>query len=180
MLKLLLFVVLLIVLLYGMPLNCLAAEAIATDGFPKTQKKSSGGYCGVYCLYAAMKYFGVETDPNELLKPEYIGSARGNSLAELKKAAEKHGLYAMPIDRLTTKDLRKLFLPLIIHVKSSPTGKKYDHYFLFLDSIDGQALIYDPPNPIEPVEFWTLARAIVLLLAAFAAYTYKVFAFSKL
>ncbi len=104
-----------------------------------------------------MKYFGVHVEPNELLKPEYIGSIQGSSLAELKKAAEKYGLFAIPVARLSTKDLRKSSLPVIIHVKSSPTDRKYDHYELFLGSKQGQALIYDPPTPIESVEFWTLA-----------------------
>jgi ABC-type bacteriocin/lantibiotic exporter with double-glycine peptidase domain len=144
--------------------KCLGtAEPNAISHIPKIQKKSSGGYCGIYCLYAAMKYFGVNADPNELIKPEYIGSVKGSSLAELKKAAEKHGLYAVAVDRMTTKDLRglvcqgRLSLPLIIHVKSSPTDQKYDHYLLFLGLRQGQALIYDPPGSIESVEFWTLA-----------------------
>ncbi len=127
------------------------------SGNPKIQQKSTGGYCGIYCLYATMKYFGVTVKPNVLIKPEYIGSAKGSSLAELKKCAESHGLYATPVARLTTKDLRKLSLPVIIHTKSSSTVKKYDHYKLFLGSKLGQALIYDPPQLPELIEFWTLA-----------------------
>jgi len=121
------------------------------------QQKSSGGYCGIYCLYAAMRFLGLEADPNELIEPEYIGSVRGSSLAELKKAAESHGLYATPVARLSTNDLRGLSLPVIIHTKSSPTAKTYDHYELFLGRSRDKALIYDPPNPPESVEFWTLA-----------------------
>lgn len=54
---------------------------------PKPRK--AGPYCGVYCLYAVMKLSGQEVDFRQLLKPEYIGSRRGSSLAELKKAAQK-------------------------------------------------------------------------------------------
>lgn len=54
---------------------------------PKPRK--AGPYCGVYCLYAVMKLYGQEVDFRQLLKPEYIGSRRGSSLAELKKAAQK-------------------------------------------------------------------------------------------
>jgi len=123
----------------------------------KPPKKSNGGYCGIYCLYGAMKFLGMDSDPNELIRPEYIGSPKGSSLAELKKAAEAHGLYATPVKRLSTKDLRRYQLPVIIHVKSSLTSQGYDHYELFLGNRDDKALIYDPPNPAELVQFATLA-----------------------
>jgi rhodanese-related sulfurtransferase len=122
----------------------------------KLQQKISGGYCGVYCLYGAMKFLGTDCDPNELIKPEYIGTPAGSSLAELKKCAEDHGLYATPVKRLSTKDLRRYQLPVIIHVKSSLTGQAYDHYELFLGTREGKALIYDPPSPAELVPFKTL------------------------
>jgi hypothetical protein len=148
-----LFLVFLIVALRSFCFDCRAAE----PNIVSRQQKSSDGYCGIYCLYAAMKFFGVSVDPNELIKLEYIGSANGSSLAELKKAAQEHGLFTVPVSRLSTKDLRRLSLPIIIHVKSSPSNKKYDHYELFFGSKQEQALIYDPPTPIESVEFWTLA-----------------------
>ncbi|MFH1370307.1 MAG: cysteine peptidase family C39 domain-containing protein [Planctomycetota bacterium] len=123
----------------------------------KAQQKISGGYCGVYCLYGAMKLLGADINPNELIKQEYIGSTKGSSLAELKRCAEDHGLYATPVKRLTTKDLRRYQLPVIIHVKSSLARQAYDHYELFLGTRDGKALIYDPPRPIELVALRTLA-----------------------
>jgi rhodanese-related sulfurtransferase len=127
------------------------------SGNSKTQQKSSGGYCGIYCLYGAMKALGVNVDPNDLMRPEYIGSVQGSSLAELKKAAEAHGLYARPVTHLTTRDLRGLSCPVILHIKSAPTKKRYDHYELFIGTRQGQALIYDPPAPAELSPFWTLA-----------------------
>ncbi len=152
-LKPLLFSIFLVVALRSFCFDCRAAEPNTVS----SQQKSSGGYCGIYCLYATMKFFGVSIDPNELIKTEFIGSAKGSSLAELKNAAQAHGLYAAPVSRLSTKDIRRLSLPIIIHVKSLLSGKNYDHYELFLGSKQGQALIYDPPTPIESVEFWTLA-----------------------
>jgi rhodanese-related sulfurtransferase len=139
-----------------------AAEPNNASAQIKNQQNVSGGYCGIYCLYGAMRIFGVHVEPNELLKPEYISSPAGSSLAELKKCAEAHGLHAMSMARLTTKDLRDINLPVIIHVKFPPVGKKYNHYELFMgtrpfDSAHGrQALIYDPPK-LEAVEFWTIA-----------------------
>lgn len=134
-----------------------SAESNDISAGAKTQQRLSGGYCGIYCLYGAMRFFGVQIDPNELIRQEYIGSSKGSSLAELKKAAEDYGLYATPVKRLTTKDLRSQSLPVIIHVKSFPTGQAYDHYELFLGTREGNAMIYDPPSPPELVQFAALA-----------------------
>lgn len=68
--------------------------------------KSSGPYCGIYCLYTTMKLTNREVDFRELVKPEYIGSRKGSSLEDLKKAAEDNGLYAVPVGKLTSQVLR--------------------------------------------------------------------------
>ncbi|MBA7678784.1 hypothetical protein ES703_87062 [subsurface metagenome] len=70
------------------------------------KRKSSGSYCGIYCLYTTMKLADKEIDFRKLLKPEYIGSRKGSSLAELKKASEDNGLYALPMGKLTSQVLR--------------------------------------------------------------------------
>lgn len=137
--------------------NSFLLSAEPNDIAGDAKHKVSGGYCGIYCLYGAMKFLGKDCDPNELIKQEYIGSQKGSSLAELKKCALDYGLYATPVNRLTTKDLRGLSLPVIIHVKSSPTVLAYDHYELYLGTREGKAMIYDPPRPIQSVPLRTLA-----------------------
>jgi len=137
--------------------SLLSAEPNDIAGDATQKQKISGGYCGIYCLYGAMRFLGRDCDPNELIKQEYIGSTKGSSLAELQKAAESHGLYAAPVKRLSTKDLRRYQLPVILHVKSSPIARTYDHYELFLGAKEDEALLYDPPRPIESVPFRTLA-----------------------
>ena len=74
----------------------IVGTAVATDENMQKPTKSAlskprraGPYCGVYCLYTVMKLSGKEVDFRQLLKPEYIGSRRVSSLAELKKAAQK-------------------------------------------------------------------------------------------
>jgi len=104
-----------------------------------------------------MKIFGVSVDPNDLMRPEYIGSPAGSSLAELKRCAETYGLHAAPVAHLSTRDLRGLSCPVILHIKSAPTKKYYDHYELFIGTRQDQAFVYDPPTPVELVSFWTLA-----------------------
>jgi len=122
-----------------------------------TERKALDPYCGIYCLYALMKLNAIDIDPIELLKPEYIGSHKGSSLAELKKAAEDHGIYAAPVGKLTTRDLRQSPYPVILHVKSAPDSKQYNHYQLFLETQSGRAKLYDPPQPVSIVPFYDLA-----------------------
>ena len=119
--------------------------------------KTSGSYCGIYCLYSAMKFYDVKIEPKQLLKPEYIGSVKGSSLAELKKAAEDNGFFAAPVKNLSTRELLHSPYPVILHVKSAPDKKEYNHYELFLKTKDGQALLYDPPSLLHEVPFYELA-----------------------
>jgi hypothetical protein len=139
--------------------NTIAAEEQSCKAVnsPTKQHRPSGAYCGAYCLYAVMRVADIDIDPKELLKPEYIGSAGGSSLAELKKAAEDYGMYAAVVGRLTTRELRQSPYPIILHVKSAADKKGYDHYELFLETKNGQARLYDPPEPVRVVPFYELA-----------------------
>lgn len=122
------------------------------------KNKSSGPYCGLYCLYSAMKITGKkEVDFRALLKPEYIGSRKGSSLAELKKAAEDSGMYAMPAGKLTSRVLHNCPHQVILHVKSDVTSEEYDHYVLFLGTENDRAKILNPPEPVKLVPFRELA-----------------------
>lgn len=122
------------------------------------KRKSSGPYCGLYCLYSVMKITGrEEVDFRALLKPEYIGSRKGSSLAELRKAAEENGMYAMPAGKLTSRVLHNCPHPVILHVKSDVTSKEYDHYELFLGTENDRAKILNPPDPVRLVPFRELA-----------------------
>jgi len=151
-----LFIFLLVIIIFD---SAIAADK-SNQNPPKATSvklKSSGPYCGIYCLYAAMKLSELEVDFRELVKPEYIGSRKGSSLEELKKAAEDNGLYAVPVGRLTSRVLRNCPHPVILHVKSEPTSREYDHYELFLGTENGKAKIFNPPEPVKLVAFAELA-----------------------
>jgi rhodanese-related sulfurtransferase len=120
-------------------------------------RKSSAPYCGLYCIYTVLKLAGQEIDFRDLAKPEYLRSFKGSSLAELKKAAEDCGLYAVSVSNLADRDLRQSDYPIILHVKSKTGSSQYDHYNLFLGTKDGQARLLDPPNPVRLVPFSELA-----------------------
>ncbi len=130
---------------------------------PKASKSTAAGsstshpFCGLYYLYATMRLNQKEIDFSELLKPEYLGSRKGSSIAELKKAAEDFGLYTMPSDKLTHRELRRCPYQAILHVKSDDMSRTYDHYELFLGTETGQAKLFDPPEPVRLVPFRELA-----------------------
>jgi rhodanese-related sulfurtransferase len=93
-----------------------------------------------------MKALGVSIDPVNLVKPQYIGSSRGSSLAELRRAAEENGLHALAIGRLTPRSLRSCSLPLLLHVKRGSTSEKYDHYELSLGVEESGVKLFNPPE----------------------------------
>ncbi len=152
-----LFICLSIIIICG---SAIAADKNSNQNQSKTASaklKSCSSYCGVYCLYAVMKLSDQKVNFQELVKPEYIGSRKGSSLAELKKATEDYGLYAVPTGKLTRRELRNCPYPVILHVKSEIESGQYDHYELFLGIENSQARIFDPPNPVRLVSFAELA-----------------------
>jgi rhodanese-related sulfurtransferase len=120
-------------------------------------RKTFGNYCGLNCLYTIERMAGKKVEFIELIKPEYIGSSKGSSLADLKNAAEDNLLSAEPVGNLTSTVLRLCQYPVILHVKSDVTSKEYNHYILFLGMENGQAKIFDPPNPVNLVSFAEIA-----------------------
>jgi rhodanese-related sulfurtransferase len=118
---------------------------------------ASHPHCGVYCLYTIMKLAGQQVDFLDLVKPEYIGSSKGSSFAELKKAAEDHKMHAEAVGKMTGSELRGCPYPVILHVKFDSKSKKYDHFELFLGEEEGKAKLFDPPLLPRLVPFHELA-----------------------
>lgn len=116
-----------------------------------------GPHCGMYCVYAAAKYLGKDIRFVDLVTPEYISSARGSSLANLRKAAEDNGLYAVPLGKLSSRVLRNCPYPVILHVKPDRQPRDYTHYELLLTARGGQAMLLDPPEPVRQVPLHRLA-----------------------
>jgi len=117
------------------------------------KRKANHPYCGLYCLYSVMKMDGRNINFADLVKPEYISSRKGSSLAELKKAAEDNGFYAQPATRLNKFILSRLKLPVILHVKPNVGEKDYSHFELFLGIDRGKVRLFDPPEPPRNVAF---------------------------
>lgn len=127
-------------------------KAISAD------KKRPRPHCGLYCIYSMLRLTGKKKiDFRELVKPEYFGSQKGSSLAELRKAAIDYGLFAATAIRLNSDVLRESPYPAILHVKTDSESKIYEHYALFLGTENGQAKIFNPPEPVKLVPFRELA-----------------------
>lgn len=121
------------------------------------EKKRSDPYCGLYCLYTVLKINGHQGEFVDLIKSDYLGSIKGSSLLELKRAAEDRGMYAAAIGDMDIMSLHYCTYPLILHTKASLHEKDYNHYILYLGQRDGQALIFDPPTPVKLLDFHELS-----------------------
>ena len=120
-------------------------------------RRISGAYCGIYCVYAAAKMLGCDTDFGGLLKREYIPRPQGSSLRELAKAAKDQGMYAEPVGNLTSYVLQTSPYKIILHVRSRAGAENYDHYVLFYGSSGSKALLLDAPRTPRLVPFHELA-----------------------
>jgi len=126
-------------------------------GTTSVNHKTRHPHCGLYCLYTVMKIAGKEVNFRDLVKPEYLGSRKGSSLAELKQAARDNKMYAETVGKLTTMTLRNSPYPIILHVKSGADSKDYDHFELFLGTEGGQAKLFNPPEAVRLAPFYELA-----------------------
>jgi len=134
-------------------LNGTFEAAAGVEAKPSPARKSKHPYCGLYCLYSVMRLAGHEIEFQYLVKPEYIGSRKGSSVAELKKAAEDNGLYAESLSRMSASVLKHSEYPVILHVKPGFEAKEYTHFELFLGAENGKARLLDPPQSSHLVSF---------------------------
>jgi rhodanese-related sulfurtransferase len=139
------------------PMVVAAGNEPNRPAIPGKARTVSHPYCGVYCIYAALKLGGQDLDIDGLLRPEYIGSPQGSTLQELQKAVEEHGFHALAVGKLTSRELRHCPHPVVLHVKLNAASKSYDHYELFLGTRNGKAKLFDPPNSRALVPFHELA-----------------------
>lgn len=158
-------------------------------------KTTAGSYCGVYALYAASCRLGHQLEFPKLLSDQYIGSREGSSLGELLKAASEHGLYALPLENMTSMSLRRARTPTILHVKRDGISNQFNHWVLYIGERGSAPVIYDPSGIItittwdellaawdgtalvvgtSPIGAWAIRRdeavwavALLMLLAVF-------------
>ena len=137
----------------------LAADdsAAAESESSRTRFPQPVTYCGVQSLFRGMQALGKDVEFQDLVKPEYISSKQGSSVGDLKKAAQHLGVYLEPMSRMTCEMLKQSQLPVILHVKSDFNQKDYNHWVLFMGTVDGKAKIYDGEQPEFFIDYEELA-----------------------
>ncbi|MBI3839336.1 MAG: hypothetical protein HY288_15565 [Planctomycetia bacterium] len=132
-------------------MNLVLILLLAVGGEPTDH--SSGLYCGVYSMFAAIQAHGRSADLEDLLDTKYISSPFGSTLADLKRVADDHKLFSMPMRGMTPGMLRDSEQPVVLHVRAVERGSPFQHWLLYLGTEDGRARILDPPDGPKVVPF---------------------------
>jgi rhodanese-related sulfurtransferase len=137
-------------------------SARASSPQPKTSRLTSvqtpASYCGIHSLYRAASCLGRAIVFQDLLKPKYISSRQGSSLADLIQAARDQGFYVEPLGHMTCIMLSYVDCPVILHVKNDLVhAKDYNHWVLFAGMEGSKARLYDGVRPVELVDMKDLA-----------------------
>lgn len=109
----------------------------------RADQRSSSKSCGIYCMFAVLQWYGYSVDPQSLAKPEYLSDPDGSTLADLKKLAEAHGLFAHPVKDVSSHSLELMAWPIVLSVRPSPEDKAFNHYTVVFPS-PGHRTVYDP------------------------------------
>jgi len=141
----------------------LLCEVVLAEETPKSEAKPllpdlreivvAGPYCGIYSLLAILDTFGIRSNLEELLTPEFVGSFKGSSNKELEKAAEKCGLHAKTYSGLTWQELKTSETPMILHFRSTSSSADFNHWVAYLGVDGGQARIIDLPHRLTTIPF---------------------------
>lgn len=104
----------------------------------------SNAYCGIGCLYFAIKASGRDLSFTDLAIRRYVSSPEGSSMADLALLASDYGFHSRALKGLTTRFLRSCSYPVVLHVRQPDGGDLFDHYELFLGVTGDSALLFDP------------------------------------
>jgi rhodanese-related sulfurtransferase len=114
-----------------------------------------GPYCGIHGLYHglyhALHAVGIAVDFDSLAQDAYVGSARGSSAEELKKAATDHGARAAVREGMGVGNLQFADTPMLLHLRQPGQDAVFDHWVLFLGCERDRARIIDNSNEVASV-----------------------------
>lgn len=130
-----------------------AGAASAPTSRPAARYNIGDPYCGIYCVYATLRFYGRNVDMRSLIRPGFISSGRGSTLSDLASAASTHGLETAAMKNMSLGVLRRAQSPVVLHV--SDQSDKYDHFVLFLGTSRGKAVLLDP---MEGTTHWEWAK----------------------
>ena len=128
-----------------------ADESLVSEEILDATRIDDEIYCGLYCVYGALRAIGNDVAIGHLLKPEYLASFEGSNLAELRAAAVGHGAHAVAMSGMSIALLKHCDLPVILHVRSNRSTRSFNHWILFLGVEQGKLRVIDPPGSLELV-----------------------------
>jgi len=108
--------------------------------------KASPRNCGIYCMYAAMKWNGLDCQLAQMIQPQYVSKEEGSTLADLSRLAESNGLYAKAVVNLNLGSLKACPYPVIISVRRSRSENEFNHFYVVLPTAVGNSKAYDAIN----------------------------------
>ncbi|SIO10104.1 Rhodanese-related sulfurtransferase [Singulisphaera sp. GP187] len=131
--------------------SSLRAEVPPKNTRISTSQQTYSTYCGIQSLHRAMLSLDMNLPFESLVVRRYIGTQKGSSLSELRLAAKENGLYTLPLYHATTTSLSVVTNPTLLHVKSDPGNRDFDHWVLFMGIEKGTARICDGFKPMQLV-----------------------------
>lgn len=127
----------------------LVATSVRAAGDQPDTIRRVPSYCGIYCVYCALKSVGVDCQFNDFLSSKYVTSSAGSSLTDLQAAVESKGAFAEARSGLTAADLVESPCPVVLHVADERRIGIYNHWVLYLGTENGMARIVDAPHQLE-------------------------------
>ena len=121
-----------------------AAKPTAVPG----PKGVGTAYCGLHCVYAAIRTKVLDAEFDRLLNTGFINGQFGSTESNLIDAFAEYRVSAIYSPSLSIESLKGVTGPVILHVR--PVGRRvYSHWILFL-GFDGERIrVFDPPHQEE-------------------------------
>jgi len=129
--------------------TCWAASASRESRPIRAYARFTEPYCGLYCVYFAMRMHGRDVSFRDLLDAKYLPKDDGSPLSKLRQAAEDHGMHGVILDQMSSRDLRSSPHPVVLHTRGRTGQSIYDHYVLYVGEEVGKARFIDPADPAE-------------------------------
>jgi rhodanese-related sulfurtransferase/predicted double-glycine peptidase len=128
-----------------------ASKAKEMLDLPLHKPVVSGPFCGIYSVVATMNTLAIDVPVRGLVAHRYIGSHQGSTAAELIRAIEDYGANAEPFVNLTVSELKRADSAMILHVRSSWSDRRYNHWVTFLGFDGERVILLDFPHAEQSI-----------------------------
>jgi rhodanese-related sulfurtransferase len=108
-------------------------------------KEVFGPYCGIYSVHCCLRAIGLDSEPQDLVRPEYVSSIAGSTVPDLLRAIKESGAHGVSLSHLTVRNIERANNPMLLSVRGTGKNAAYNHWIAFLGKGEqfGTAVIYD-------------------------------------